>query len=73
VNLGAKPSNKVRPRSNSKITIKTDRGNANGTKNSNSKTPGPKYSSSLYEKPKGSTSLTYPLKMNKAPTIILAI
>ena len=73
VNLGLNPINRKRPSKTSRITIMIARAKVYGSKKSMSNTVGPKYSSSLNEKPIGSLILTNPEKTNNDPTNILKI
>ena len=68
VNSFLKPMIKNMPSITSKMTINIAIGRTIGIKISKSKTVGPKYSSSLNEKPIGSFNFIKPEKMNNAPT-----
>jgi hypothetical protein len=68
VNSLLKPMIKNIPSMTSKMTINIAIGRTIGITKSKSKTVGPKYSSSLNEKPIGSFNFIKPEKMNNAPT-----
>jgi|TARA_B110000240_G_scaffold40648_1_gene45290 hypothetical protein len=68
VNFFFSPIKRKTPNKTSKTTIKIDRGNTYGNKKSILKTVGPKYSSSLNEKPTGSLILIKPENINNKPT-----
>jgi len=68
VNFCLYPRIRKTPRTTSNITIKIAIGSTMGIKKSILKTVGPKYSSSLKEKPIGSFNLTSPEKINRTPT-----
>ena len=68
MSFGLNPINRNNPKITSRITIKIARANVYGIKKSMSKTVGPKYSSSLKEKPTGSFILTNPENINNEPT-----
>tara|TARA_Y200000002_G_C22582319_1_gene621425 strand:+ start:156 stop:572 length:417 start_codon:yes stop_codon:yes gene_type:complete len=73
VNSFLYPKIKNTPNTTSKMTIEIAIGKTNGIRKSISKTVGPKYSSSLNEKPIGSFNLISPEKMNSEPTKYLKI
>ena len=68
VNFGLYPINKKTPKITSKTTTKMAIPNAKGSKTGILSTSELKYSSSLYENPKGSFNFINPEKMNNAPT-----